>query len=190
MSKRHTVTLHHMITVYNDMFNQMDGVMQALANKKPECKEDMFCAVKLARPELPMYYDDLNPMTAVLVISAHIINVCRQSQSFRKRDMAIDGHPEDQTSYNAQWKEAFLKYVVHEQCAKHRRVPVNDLEYVPHRNIVPSGMASGSGQSLFESYDLSRDDEEYLTPDNVAETTTGQSDGAACLLTATRLYFK
>jgi len=27
MSKRHTVTLHHIITVYNDMFDHMDGVM-------------------------------------------------------------------------------------------------------------------------------------------------------------------
>jgi hypothetical protein len=27
MSKRHTVTLHHVITVYNDMFDHMDGVM-------------------------------------------------------------------------------------------------------------------------------------------------------------------
>ena len=29
MSKRHTVTLHHGITVYNDMFNHMDGMMRA-----------------------------------------------------------------------------------------------------------------------------------------------------------------
>jgi len=27
MSKGHTVTLHHVITVYNDMFDHMDGVM-------------------------------------------------------------------------------------------------------------------------------------------------------------------
>jgi hypothetical protein len=27
MSKRHTVTLRHVITVYNDMFDRMDGVM-------------------------------------------------------------------------------------------------------------------------------------------------------------------
>jgi len=34
MSKRHTVTLHLVITVYNVMFDQMDGVMRALAKKK------------------------------------------------------------------------------------------------------------------------------------------------------------
>jgi hypothetical protein len=30
---------------------------------------------------------------------------------------------------------------------------------------------------------------DYLTPNNVAETTPGRSDRAACLLTAARLYF-
>jgi hypothetical protein len=34
MSKRHTVTLHYVITVYNDMFDHMDGVMRAFAKKK------------------------------------------------------------------------------------------------------------------------------------------------------------
>ena len=34
MAKRHTVTLHQVITVYNDMFDHMDGVMRALAKKK------------------------------------------------------------------------------------------------------------------------------------------------------------
>jgi len=48
MSKRHTVTLHHVITVYNDMFDQMDSVMRALAKKKTQWKEDFFFAVKLA----------------------------------------------------------------------------------------------------------------------------------------------
>jgi hypothetical protein len=36
MSKRHTVTLHHVITVYNDMFDHMDGMMRALAKKKTQ----------------------------------------------------------------------------------------------------------------------------------------------------------
>jgi len=48
MSKRYTVTLHYVITVYNDMFDHMDGVMRALAKKKTQWKEDLFFAVKLA----------------------------------------------------------------------------------------------------------------------------------------------
>jgi len=34
MSNRHTVTLHHVITVYNDIFDHMAGVMPALAKKQ------------------------------------------------------------------------------------------------------------------------------------------------------------
>jgi len=67
-------------------------------------------------------------------------------------------------------------------------VPVNQLETVPSCNLVPSATASGSYQSSFDPYDLSSDDEEYLTPNNVAETTPGRSDRAARLLTAARLY--
>jgi len=67
-------------------------------------------------------------------------------------------------------------------------VPVNKLETVPGSNLVPSSTASGSYQSSFDPYDLSSDDEEYLTPNNVAGTTPGRSDRAARLLTAARLY--
>jgi hypothetical protein len=48
MSKRHTVTLDHVITVCDNMFHHMDGVMRALAKKKTLWKEDLFFAVKLA----------------------------------------------------------------------------------------------------------------------------------------------
>jgi len=52
MAKRHIVTLHHVITVHNDMFDHMDGVMRPLARKKTQWKEDLFFAVKLARQTL------------------------------------------------------------------------------------------------------------------------------------------
>jgi len=67
-------------------------------------------------------------------------------------------------------------------------VPVNKFETVQNSNFVPSATASGSYQSSFDPYDLSSDDEEYLTPNNVSETTPGRSDRAARLLTAARLY--
>ena len=96
-------------------------------------------------------------------------------------------NPEDETSYTTQHQEAFLKYVENGYCAKHRCVPVNTLESLPSSNLIPSAMASGSCQSSFEPYDLSSDDDEYLTPNNVAETTPGRSDRAARVLTAARL---
>jgi len=78
--------------------------------------------------------------------------------------------------------------VENEYCAKHRRAPVNKLETVPSSNLVPSTTASGSYQSSYDPYDLTSDDEEYLTPNNVPEMTPGRSNRAARILTTTRLY--
>jgi len=55
-------------------------------------------------------------------------------------------------------------------------------------NLFPMVHDSGSGQSSFNPYDLSRDDEEYLTSESVAETTPRPSNHAARLLTAPWLY--
>jgi len=47
ISKRHTVSLHQVINLYNAMFHHMDGVMPALAKKKTQWKEDLYFAVKV-----------------------------------------------------------------------------------------------------------------------------------------------
>ena len=122
------------------------------------------------------------------LISADILHPFQNLRSFRKWDKALDLNPEDETSYTTQYMEAFLKYVENEYCAKHRRVAVNEPENIPGRHLVPSAIASAFRQLSFDPYDLSSDDEEYLTPTNVAETTPGWSDHAAHLLTAARLY--
>jgi len=49
MTNRHTVTLHHVITVYNDMFDHKNGVMRALARKKIEWEGELLFALKLAQ---------------------------------------------------------------------------------------------------------------------------------------------
>jgi len=69
-------------------------------------------------------------------------------------------------------------------------VLVNTLASLPSSNFIPSVMASGTCQSSFDLYDLFSDDEEYITPNNMAEITTGQSNGAAPIMTATRLRLK
>ena len=78
MSKRHTVTFRHIITVYNHIFDHLDGVMRALAKKKTPWKEDMFFTVKLARQKLSKYYTEVTPSTGMLHSSAHILNVFRK----------------------------------------------------------------------------------------------------------------
>jgi len=84
MSKRHTVKLNYVITVYNDVFDHMDGVMPALGRKKTPWKQDLFFAVKLARNKLSQYYTEVTPSTGMLHISAHILNPFRKLQSLRK----------------------------------------------------------------------------------------------------------
>jgi len=187
ISKRHTVTLHHVITVYNDMFDHMDGVMRALAKKKTLWKEDLFFPVKLARQKLSKYYAEVTPTTGLLRISTHILDHFRKLQSFRNWDNGMDINPEDETSYTTQYQEAFLKHVENEYCAKRRREPVNKLETIPSNNLPPCATASGSYQLSFDPYDLSSIDEEYLTPNNLAETTPGRSNRAARSLTAAKL---
>jgi hypothetical protein len=81
MSKRHTVTSHHVITVSNDMFDHIHGVMPGLAKKNTQWRDDLFFPVKFARQNLSKYYADLTPMTGMLVISAHIINPFRKLRS-------------------------------------------------------------------------------------------------------------
>ena len=116
MSKRHTVTLHHVITVYNDMFDHMDGVLRALAKKKTRWKEDLFFAVKLARQKLCKDYTEVTPSTGMLLISTHILDPFRKLRSFSKWDKGLDINPEDETFYTTQYQQACLKYVDNEYC--------------------------------------------------------------------------
>jgi len=83
MSKRHTVTLHNVITEFNDMFNHMDGIMRSLAKKQTQWMEDMFLEVKLARQKLSQYNADLTPSTGMLLIVPHILDSFRKLRSFR-----------------------------------------------------------------------------------------------------------
>jgi len=74
MSKRHTVTLHHIITVYKYMFDHIDGVMRAFARQKTQCKEHMIFAVKLAQQKLSRYHGKGTPTTGMLLISPLILD--------------------------------------------------------------------------------------------------------------------
>jgi len=187
ISKRFTVTLHHVIAVYNDMFDHMDGMMHALAKKKTPWKEDLFFTVKLARQKLSEYYAEVTPTMGILLISAPILDPFWKLRLFGKWDKGMVINPEDVTSYTTHYQEAFLKYVENEYCAKHRGVPVIKRESLPSSNLIPYSMVPGSFQSLFNPYDLASNDDEYLTLNDVVETTPRRSDGAAHLITATRL---
>jgi hypothetical protein len=129
--------------------------------------------MKFAWQKLSKYYSEVTPIAGMLVMSAHILDPFWMLRSFTRWDKAMDIIPGDERSYTTQYQAAFLKDVENEYCAKHRRVPVNILESLISINSIPSATASGSGQSSFDPYDLSSDDEEFLTPNNVAEMTPG-----------------
>jgi len=131
----------------------MDGVMRALPKKKTPWKEDLFFAVKVARQNLCKSYTEVTPTRGMLVISAHILDLFRKLRSFRKLDKGMDINPEDETSYAAQYQEAFLKYVENDDCAKHGDVPVDKHQSSPSSNPIPSATVSGSCQSSFDAYD-------------------------------------
>jgi len=159
ISKRHTVRLHHILTVYNDMFDRMEGVMWALAKNKTQWKEDVFFAVKLARQMLSKWYAEVTPSTGTHLISAHILDPFRKLRSFRMWSKGMDINPGDEAFYNTQYPQAFLQNVEDEFCAKQWHVMVNKHESLPTNNLIPSAMALGSCQSSFDPYDLCSDDE-------------------------------
>jgi len=188
MLKMHNITLHHVITVYNDMFDHMDSMIRDLAKKKTPWENDFFFPVKLAQQKLCKYYVDVTSTMGIFLISTHILDSFRKLRWFRKLDKRMDNDPEDETSYTTQYHQAFLKYVENEYCAKHLCVTVNKHQSFPSSNLIHSAMVSGSYQWSFDLYAFCSDDEQFLMTNNVAEIPPGRSDNAAHLLTGARLY--
>jgi len=116
MSKGRMVTLHHDITLYNDISDDLDGVMRQLAKKNTPSKEDLYFAVKLAQQKLSKYCVEGTPTMGVLLISAHILDPFRKLRLFREWDKGKHIHPKDETSYTTQYQEAFFEYVENEYC--------------------------------------------------------------------------
>jgi len=123
----------------------------------------------------------------MLLISAHILDPFRKLRSFRRWQKGLDINAEDKASYTTQYQDDFLKDVENQDCATHQRVPIIQYESLPSSNLILSATASGCCQLSFDPYDSSSDDEEYRTPNNVAEITNGQRNCAARLLTAAGL---
>ena len=96
------------------MFDHMDRIMWALAEKKTPWKKDLYLAVKFAWQMLSKYHAEVTPMTGMLLISADILDPFWKLWSFRKWDKGMDIKPEDETSYSTQCKEALLKHVENE----------------------------------------------------------------------------
>ena len=62
MSKRHMITLHNIIIVYNFMFIHMDGIMWAVAQKRTKLNKGLYFAVKIGQQMVSQYYNDVTSM--------------------------------------------------------------------------------------------------------------------------------
>jgi len=80
MSKWHIFTLHPGMTVYNAIFEHMDGMRLALAKKKTQWKQDLYFRMKVAGQKMPKYFAELAAMTGLLLMSAHILGLLRKLQ--------------------------------------------------------------------------------------------------------------
>jgi len=188
MSKMHTVTQHHVVTVYNNMFDHMDGVRQSAAKKMTQWKEYFYFATKFACQKLSKCYTQVSCTSGMHHISAQILDPCWMLQSLRKWDKGMDINPEDKISYTTQYHEVFLKIVENEYCTKHRHWPVTTPESVMHNNHFSPTMASRSDPFSSDPYDLSSSYEEYLMPETVNKMTLRRSDCTPRSLAAARHY--
>jgi len=91
------VSLHHDMTVYIDKFRHMDGVFQALDKKKTHWKEDLYFALKFARPQLSKCNVEVTAETSMLLDSARILDPFRKLPSFWNWEKGMDINPEDET---------------------------------------------------------------------------------------------
>jgi len=80
----------------------MDGVMWAMAQKKSQWKEDLYCAVKVVQQKRSKYYAPVTPTTGVHLISAHILHPRQKLRLFTQCNKGMDINLEDETSYTIQ----------------------------------------------------------------------------------------
>ena len=112
--KRHKVTQHQVIILYNDMFDHMHGIMRALAKKRTLRNEDIFFAMKIAPQKLSQYYAQVAASTGMLPSSAHFLNPFRKLQLFRVLEKRMHINPGEETFHTTQYQEALLTYVENE----------------------------------------------------------------------------
>jgi len=84
MVKRHMVTLHHVITVYNDMFNHLHDILQTLAKKTTQWKEDLYFTVKFAPQKQSKNCAEVTLTKSMILISAQILDPFLKLRLFRK----------------------------------------------------------------------------------------------------------
>jgi len=94
------------------MFLHLDGDMRVFAKNKIQWTEDLYFTVNVGWLKLSKYSAEVTPTMGLLLITAHIPDLGKKLQLFRKWNKAMDTHPEEETSYTTQYTEAFVEYVM------------------------------------------------------------------------------
>lgn len=162
---------------------------ESLSKENNQYEKNLYCAVKLVCQKLSKHHAEFTPTMGMHLISPHSLDPFWNLGSLRKWEKRMDSNPASETLYTTQYTAAFLQYVDNEYFAKRRGLPVVTSETVPRYNLFASAMASRSGASSYDPSNLSSNDDGYLLPEIVAETTPGRSTCTARLYTAARLYF-
>src|SRR6266481_3837812 len=110
MSKRQSITLHRVITIYNDMFDHIESVLKALVKKRTQWKKDIHKAVRASRAKLREYYFNVMPGTGLLLILAMILDSFRKLRTFERWDKDMRVSNDNVDSYTRQYSDAFLDY--------------------------------------------------------------------------------
>lgn len=112
-------------------------------------------------------------MTGVHFISVYIFNRVWNLQSFSIWDSGIYINPEHKTSYSTLYDNVFETYEVNEFFADCGYLLIINTERIRSYNHFHFIQVSRSDQSCYDVHDWPSDNEEYLIPENVAETTPG-----------------
>jgi hypothetical protein len=80
----------------------MHGVMQALAKKLTQCKEELYFIVKVGRQKLSTHHSGVTATTSQPLMSAHILDASRKVQLFSKWDQGMVVNPDNQIFYTTQ----------------------------------------------------------------------------------------
>jgi hypothetical protein len=110
MSKRKSITLHRVITIYNDMFDHVENVLKSLAKKRTQWKKDIHRAVRASRSKLRKYYSNVTPETGLILILGAILDPFRKLRTFERWDKDMGIREENSDSYESQYSHAFLDY--------------------------------------------------------------------------------
>jgi len=165
----------------------MDGVRGALAKEKIQWAEDWYFTVKFALQKLSKDYTDFTQMPGMHLTLAYIYDPIQKLRSFGTWGNMMDINPDGETYAIAQYHNSCWKYVENQKCAIHGSLPLIKPKSIPSNNLFSSTMSLTFGQSSYDPYVVSSNDEEYSVINNITEMMPRRSNRIEYLWPTARL---